>query len=41
MGLAALKNDQSTDPIGTAATLEVEVREPAVTHTVAVLQIER
>ncbi len=41
MGLAALKNDPWTDPIGTAATLEIEVREPAVRHTVSVLQIER
>jgi hypothetical protein len=30
-----------TDPIGLAARLDVEVREPPVTHTVTVLQIQR
>jgi len=39
--LAIFKKDGWTDPVGSAARLEVEVREPAVTHTVSVLQIQR
>ena len=40
-GLAALRNDGWTDPIGPAARLEVEVRETVVRHTLTVIQIER
>jgi hypothetical protein len=41
MGLAALKKDGWTAPIGPAARLEVEVRETVVRHTLTVVQIER
>lgn len=41
MALAVFKKDGWTDPVGSAARLEVQVREPAVTHTVSVLQIQR
>ena len=39
--LAIFKKNGWTDPIGSAARLEVEVREPGVKHTVTVLQIQR
>jgi len=41
MGLAIFKKNGWTDPVGSAARLEVEVREPAVKHTVSVMQIQR
>jgi hypothetical protein len=41
MGLAALKKDGWTNPIGPAARLEVEVRETVVRHILTVAQIER
>ncbi len=41
LGLAALKKDGWTDPIGSATRLEVEVRPPAVKHAVSVMQIQR
>lgn len=41
LGLAALKKDGWTDPIGPATGLEIEVRPPSVRHTVTVIQIER
>jgi hypothetical protein len=41
MGLAVLKKDGWTNPVGAAARLEVEVRETVVKHTVTVMQIER
>jgi len=41
LGLAALKKDGWTDPIAPATKLEVEVRHPAVRHSVSVLQIQR
>jgi hypothetical protein len=34
MALAVFKKDGWTDPVGSAARLEVQVKEPAVTHTV-------
>lgn len=40
-GLAVLKKDGWTDPVGGATRLQVQVQEPAVTHTVTVLQLER
>jgi hypothetical protein len=39
--LAIFKKNGWTDPVGSAARLEVEVREPGVKHTVTVLQIQR
>jgi hypothetical protein len=41
LGLAALKKDGWTEPVGPATKLEVEVRSPAVKHAVSVLQIQR
>lgn len=41
IALAVFKKDAWTDPVGSAARLEVEVREPPVKHTVTVLQIQR
>lgn len=41
MPLAIFKKNGWTDPVGSAARLEVEVREPAVRHTVSVMQIQR
>lgn len=41
MALAVFQKNGWTDPIGLAARLDVEVREPPVTHTVTVLQIQR
>jgi hypothetical protein len=40
-GLAALKKDYWTEPVGTSARIQVEVLEPAVTHTLTVMQLER
>jgi len=41
MALSIFKKNGWTDPVGSAARLEVEVREPTVTHTVSVMQIQR
>lgn len=41
IALAAFKKSGWTDPVGSAARLEVEVRELPVRHTVSVLQIQR
>lgn len=41
MALAIFKKEGWTDPVGSAARLEVDVREPPVKHTVTVLQIQR
>lgn len=41
VALAIFKKDGWTDPVGSAARLEVKVAEPAVTHTVSVMQIQR
>src|SRR5687768_2771797 len=41
LGVAALKKDGWTDPVGPATTLQVEVRSPAIKHVVSVLQVER
>jgi hypothetical protein len=41
MALAIFKKNGWTDPVGSAARLEVEVREPTVKHTVSVMQIQR
>jgi hypothetical protein len=38
--LAALKKEGWTDPIRAATRLEVEVRPPAVRHTVSVMQLQ-
>jgi hypothetical protein len=40
-GLAALKKDDWTDPVGTGARIQVEVYQPAITHTLTVMQLER
>ena len=41
LALAALKKEGWTDPIGPATRLEVEVRPPAVRHTLSVIQLQR
>lgn len=41
LGLSALKGDAWTEDIGPATRLEVQVQEPAVKHTLSVLQIKR
>jgi hypothetical protein len=41
MGLALLKKDGWTPPVGAATRIEVEVREPGSKHTLTVIQIER
>lgn len=41
LALATLKGNDWTDPLGPATPLEIEVRNPAVRHTVTVLQIQR
>jgi hypothetical protein len=41
LGVAALKNDGWTDPIGPATKVEVDVRTPAVRHSVSILQLQR
>ena len=41
LGLAAFKKDGWTDPVGPATKIEVEVRTPAVRHSVSILQVQR
>lgn len=41
LALTTFKNDGWTDTVGPATTLEVEVRNPGVRHSVSVLQIQR
>jgi hypothetical protein len=41
LALTTFRTDGWTDAVGPATTLEVEVRNPAVRHSVSVLQIQR
>ena len=41
LALTTLRSDGWTDPVGPATKLDVEVRPPAVRHSVSVLQIHR
>jgi hypothetical protein len=41
LGLSALKADGWTGDVGPSTRLEVQVREPAVIHTLSVQQIQR
>ena len=41
MGLSLLRKTEWVDVVGTGTKLEVQVREPATTHTVTVQQIQR
>lgn len=41
LGLAALRSDRWTEPIGPATRVEVGVTTPVVTHTLTVQQLER
>ncbi len=41
MGLAVLKKDGWTPAIGSAARIEVEIREPVTKHTITLVQIQR
>ena len=40
-GLQVLRKCDFTDPIGPAARLDVEVREPVTRHTLKLMQLER
>lgn len=41
LALSALKKDEWSEQIGPATRLEIEVRAPALVHTVSVLQLRR
>jgi len=41
LALSTLRRQDWVDPIGPGTRLEVQVREPATTHIVSVLQIQR
>lgn len=41
LGLSMLRKEDWADPVAPGTQLEVQVKEPATTHTVSVIQIQR
>jgi hypothetical protein len=41
LGIRRLNNDAWTEKIGPATVLDIEIREPATTHSISLQQVER